>query len=455
MCSFFSVSAQVHLPNFFSDHMVLQRNENVNIWGWCKRGSSVKIIASWSPKDTVTVPSNAHAKWSGKLKTPEAGGPYTIQFINAGHTTVLKDILIGEVWLGSGQSNMEWGAQNKLKEMLDEIPKKTNPAIRVLQVNRIGSDTPQENIFNSWELADSNRLKEFSAIGYFYAQKLNQELNVPIGIIHSSWGGTNAEVWTAKELILNHPDLLADAKKFNSKNPEPIHLGILWNAMIHPLKTYTMAGVLWYQGESNVSTYKNYNLLMSTMIENWRKEWKAELPFYFVQIAPHTYKQSTPEEQKAALLREQQEMHLKLPKTGMVVVSDLVPDVKDIHPPYKREVANRLADIALSDVYGRNLVDKKSPLVKNHEIKNGQVIISFEHASKGLKIKGDSVRELYIAGEDLQYKEAKFTISGNKLTVFHPDIKKPVYVKYNFTDSGIANLFNTNDLPVAPFRVGK
>ncbi len=449
---FTDVKSQVVLPSVFSDHMVLQRNAEVKIWGWGGRGSQVWILPSWS-QDTVKVTCDGYARWSATLKTPEAGGPYEIRFVNRRITSSLKDVLIGEVWLCSGQSNMEWGAQNKLQEMLDEIPKPNNNNIRLLHVNRIASDTPQDNFINTWEKASNERLKEFSAIGYFLAQKLNQELDVPIGIISANWGGTNAEVWTPLGYIESDPALLADAKTYPPHRSRPTEIATTWNSMMNPLKGFGLAGFCWYQGEANVSNYKNYNKLMTTMVNAWRKEWNAELPFYYVQIAPHPYKQSTNTEQKAALLREQQTELLKLPKTGMVVVSDLVPEVKNIHPPYKREVANRLANIALADVYGEKLQDYRSPVYKSHTVKGNEVIVEFDYVSGGVAVKGNAVRELFIAGEDLVYKVADAKIEGNKLIVSNPTIKNPKSVKFSFSDIAISNLFSKSGLPVAPFRI--
>ena len=444
--------SQVVLPSIFSDHMVLQRNAEVKIWGWGGRGSQVWVLPGWS-KDTVKVTCDGSARWSATLHTPPAGGPYEIRFVNRKVKSSIKDILIGEVWLCSGQSNMEWGAQNKHQEMLDEIAKPNNPNIRLLHVNRIGADAPQENFINTWEMASNERLKEFSAIGYFLAKKLNQELDVPIGIISANIGGTNAEVWVPKEVVESDPALLTDAKSYPPSPSRPTDIAACWNGMINPLKGFNIAGFCWYQGEANVSNYKNYNKLMTGLVNSWRKEWGAELPFYYVQIAPHPYKQSTPTEQKASLLREQQAELLKLPKTAMVVVSDLVPDVKNIHPPYKREVADRLANIALAEVYGKKLEDYKSPVYKSHTVKGNEVIVQFDNVSNGLMVKGDAVKELFLAGDDNVYKAAEAKIDGNKLIISNPTIKKPKAVIFSFSDVAISNLFSKSGLPVAPFRI--
>lgn len=454
LCDLNDVHSQVVLPSVFSDHMVLQRNADVNIWGWGRRGSEVRIMPSWS-KDTIRVNCDGYSKWNTTLKTPDAGGPYEIKFVNGRSTSYLKDILMGEVWLCSGQSNMEWGAHNKLQEMLDELPKASNANIRLLHVNRIAAETPQNNFENKWELANKERLQEFSAIGYFLAQKLHKELGVPIGIISASWGGTNAEVWVPEQYIAADEILSADAKTFAPHRSRPSGTGALWNSMLNPLKGFSLAGFCWYQGENNVSNYGNYKRLMSTLIRSWRSEWKAQLPFYYVQIAPHPYKQSTPTEQKAALLREQQMNLLDQQKTGMVVVSDLVPDVKNIHPPLKREVADRLANIALAEVYGQALKDYKSPVYKTHKIKGNEVIVEFDYVENGLLIKdGNSVKELYIAGENKIFQQADSRIEGNKLIISSKYIAHPKSVLFSFSDIAVSNLYSKSGLPVAPFRIG-
>lgn len=451
LCVSLSAHSQVVLPSVFSDHMVLQRNAEVNLWGWGQRGSQLMIIPSWSA-DTIKLTCDGHARWATTLQTPEAGGPYEITFINRNTTTSLKDILIGEVWLCSGQSNMEWGAQNKLQEMLDEIGKPVNDQIRLLHVNRIGSDQPQENFVNTWEYANEERLKEFSAIGYFIAHKLNAELDVPIGIISASIGGTNAEVWMPREAIERDEILLADANTYKVHASRPTNIAAAWNGMLHPLKGFTLAGFYWYQGEANIGKHKNYNRLMTALVNSWRMEWDAELPFYYVQIAPYNYK-SPATEQRAALLREQQVDLLQLPKTGMVVASDLVPDISNIHPPYKRAVANRLADLALAETYGHTLRDYKSPVYKSHTVKGNQIIVEFDYVEGGLMIKGNEIGELSIAGADGVYSPATGKIDGNKLIISSKSVKEPKSVLFSFTDTGIGNLFTKTGLPVAPFRI--
>lgn len=442
--------AQINIPSFFSDNMVLQRNTEVNFWGWGNRGGDVTVTPSWT-NQPIKVKATGHARFDVKLKTPEAGGPYEITVTSGAFKKVIKNILIGEVWLCSGQSNMQWNSNNRLKEMLDELPNATNPKIRLLNVSNIASLTPQDNIFDSWQECNPETAKGFSAIAYFYAKQLSEELNVPVGVINSSWGGTAAEFWTPANIIESDVELLENAKKQRPAPSKPHEAGSLWNAMIKPLVGYNIAGVLWYQGESNIISYTGYNKLFSAMINSWRTAWGYDFPFYYVQIAPYDYK-SKPEEQRGALLREQQVKTLSIPKTGMVVVTDLVPDVNNIHPTQKIEVAKRLSKLALTDNYAKKAVDYKSPIYKSHKIEKGNIEIEFDNLQGKLKVNGPLVIDLLIADESKKFVPADYKISNNKLIVFNKSIKNPVAVRFGFADVSMPNLFNSNGLPVSPFR---
>lgn len=445
-----SLFAQVHLPSFFSDNMVLQRNTEVRIWGWANKWSQVSIIPSWS-NDTIKVKATGHARWDAKLRTPEAGGPYEIVVYNPISRSILKNVLIGEVWLCSGQSNMEWNSTNKLKEMIDELPNTLNSNIRLLHVSNSTSLGAQNNIFDSWTECNPETVKQFSAIGYFIAKKLNKELNVPIGIINSSWGGTFAELWTPANVIVNDPELLLGLDNYKKSSSKPHEPGSLWNSMISPFVGYNIAGVYWYQGESNINSWNNYGKLLTGLINGWRSAWEYEFPFYYVQIGPYDYK-SKPEEQKGALLREQQLKGLSIPKTGMVVITDLVSNVKNIHPAKKREVASRLSDLALVEIYNREKKDYKSPVYKNHKIEGSNIIVEFDYSEGELKVEGARITDLFIADDSQKFIQADFKISNNKLIVFNKSVKNPVAVRFGFNDISMPNLFNSKGLPVSPFR---
>lgn len=449
---FYNISyAQITMPSVFSDNMVLQRESDVKFWGWAGRGSTVRVIPSWS-NDTLTIKASGHSKFEVLLKTPKAGGPYSIKILNGRYQQVISNILIGEVWLASGQSNMEWNSFNKLQEMIDELPQADNNQIRLLHVNRHASFTAQENFSNKWEVSSPITANGFSAIGYFFAKKLQHELGIPIGIISSSVGGTTAEVWVPDTVVNNDARLAKDASQYTAVASRPHEPGTLWNTMINPIVGYNLAGVIWYQGESNIRNYANYDLLMKKLVKTWREAWKQDLPFYYVQIAPNNYK-SKPNKQLGSLLREQQVKLLDLEGTGMVVVSDLVDDVNNIHPTQKREVANRLADLALVGVYKQAKVDYRSPVYKSHEIKNNKIIIDFDFVENGLMVKGnDGIIDLLLADDSKEFKPAEYQIKGNQLIVFNKDIKKPTAVRFSFKDTAISNLFSKTGLPVSPFR---
>ncbi|MFD2967226.1 sialate O-acetylesterase [Sphingobacterium bambusae] len=445
-----AVQAQLRLPHVLSDNMVLQRNATVYIWGWGRAGSTVSLSASWL-QDTTRFVVDGSGRWKTAVATSNAGGPYSLDVQADAERITLQNVLLGDVWLCSGQSNMEWSGEQNLKEILDELPKAHDPEIRLLQVSRYGSDYPQDDIPNQWQKLDAQSLKPFSAIGYFIAKELRKELGVPIGIINASWGGTAAEVWTPSYFVDPDPELRAAAEKQTAASFRPHAVGVLWNSMLHPLINYKLSGVFWYQGESNVATWSSYDRLMQRMILSWRLAWNQDYPFYFVQIAPFTYNNKLP---LAALLREQQmKTATSLRKTAMVVTTDLVDNVGDIHPIQKRAVAKRLADIALHEHYLKGERDDyKSPMYKGHRVDGKTMVIDFDHVGKSLVVEGKTVKHLFIAGQDKVFHEAVAVVKGNQLLVSSASVATPVAVRFGFGETDMSNLFNSNGLPVAPFR---
>ena len=323
--------------------MVLQQNDSVMLWGWAAPGEKIRITTTWSSAVDSAV-TTRDAKWQRKIKTPAAGGPFEITL--QGRTTVkLKNVLIGEVWVCSGQSNMEWSGNHGLKDIKAELPSCADNNIRFFHVPKTTAAYPQDDVKATWTACDSNTLKSFSAVAYFFGKKLKKELNVPVGLINSSWGGTPAEVWTPAELVQGDEKLKSAAAKLAPSNGWPFTPGSSYNAMIAPLTPFRVAGAIWYQGESNVNTAYGYTQLFNTMIGSWRKAWGYDFPFYYVQIAPFRYAPG----QKAALLREAQTASLQYPRTGMAVITDLVDDTTNIHPQNKHDVGLRLANWALGD----------------------------------------------------------------------------------------------------------
>ncbi|HEY8897058.1 MAG TPA: sialate O-acetylesterase, partial [Niastella sp.] len=276
-----SSHAAVRLPAVISSNMVLQQQSTVKLWGWCGPGEKIAITTSWNNK-TDTLKGTRDANWVHNIQTPAAGGPFTITIwgSNTPAPIVLENVMIGEVWVCSGQSNMEWNYYNKLPDIAAELPACYNKNIRFFHIPKTTATNPQDDCAAKWTICDSNTLKFFSAVGYFFGKKLNQDLNVPIGLVNSSWGGTPAEVWTPEAQVNTNPDLKAGAAKLKNDSRWPITPGYTYNAMINPITNYSIAGAIWYQGESNVEMNNTYEKLFTTMIDSWRKAWNKEIPFY-------------------------------------------------------------------------------------------------------------------------------------------------------------------------------
>ncbi|PVD50686.1 sialate O-acetylesterase [Terrimonas sp.] len=440
--------AQVRLPAIFSDNMVLQREADVTVWGWSSPGEKIFISNTWN-NNVDSVQATGFAKWNIKIKTPAAGGPYTLT-IKGSNTITLQNVMIGEVWVCSGQSNMEWSSVNGLPEMDAELPNSTNPNIRLFHLPKTTAIYPQDNNAGTWKNCDPASLKNFSAVAYFFGKKLQKELNIPIGLINTSWGGTPAEVWTPADAVNNDNELKAAAAKQGINNWWPTVSGATYNAMIYPITSFNIAGAIWYQGESNTGTASSYKKLMTTMIDSWRKAWNKDFPFYYVQIAPFKYGNKN----IAALLREAQTQTLSHPKTGMVVITDLVENVKDIHPRQKIGVGERLAAWALADTYNKQGISYKSPVYKNMEVNKNKITVYFNNAADGLILKGADKKatEFYIAGEDKNFLPADVKIEGDHVILSNKQIKNPVAARFSFSNTAIGNIFNKAGLPVDPFR---
>ncbi|MGN6531190.1 MAG: sialate O-acetylesterase [Ginsengibacter sp.] len=444
----FQSKAQIRLPHILSDGMVLQQNSNIKLWGWASPAEHISIQPSWT-KDTLKTVTDGNGKWVLKLQIPKGGGPYEINF--AGNDTFsLKDVWLGEVWVCSGQSNMEFTYNwAKTKDVAADFATCNQYQLHFFQIPKTTGLTPQENVDGNWKNCDSNTLKNFSAVAYFFGKMLNQNLKVPIGLISSNWGGTPAETWTPDSIINNNPQLKAGQQKLKPSQWWPVQPGLAYNGMIAPITNLDIAGTIWYQGESNVDTYSTYAQLFKNMITSWRKAWHQDFPFYFVQIAPFKYGNGD----NAAYLRDAQSEALTLPKTGMVITSDLVTDTNDIHPHDKHDVGYRLAEIALNKTYGLKQFDKFSPMYISSNPEGNKVIIRLSNAGNGLHIKGDKIKDLYIAGKDGIYYPAELKLATGSITVFNKKVLQPTFVKYGFSNTQMGNLFNNDNMPVAPFKI--
>jgi len=438
--------ANIRLPAVLGNNMVLQQNTTVKLWGWAEPNEKVLVITSWNGKVDSTK-GDADAKWQLTIQTPPAGGPYTIT-LNGYNTITLQNILIGEVWVCSGQSNMEMNYHWGLPQMQADIPTSFNSNIRFFQVPKSTATNPQEIGEGAWAQCDSNTVKNFSAVAYYFGKKLNADLNIPIGLIHASWGGTPAEVWTPSEKITEDQTLKQAAEKLNRSNSWPIMPGYTFNAMIAPLTNFSIAGAIWYQGESNTGTADTYQQLLTTMIASWREKWHKEFPFYFVQLAPFNYGNNL----IGAKLREAQLKTLSLSNTGMVVTTDLADDTADIHPRNKKDIGFRLANLALLKTYHQPVKFALSPLFKEMVVKNNKVSLSFDNAEDGLLYKGKTIIGFFVAGEDKIFHPAEAKISGQTIVVWSTHVPSPVAVRYAFSNTAVGNIFSKGRLPLSPFR---
>ncbi len=443
------VRGNVSLPAVFSNHMVLQQNAEVKIWGWAKPDEEVTVTGSWDQKAVKAKASNL-AQWEVLVQTPAAGGPYTLE-VKGYNTILIEDVLLGEVWLCSGQSNMEWSARAGIEHAEREVPLANFPSIRFFSVAHRTADTEQLDLDGQWVVCTPETMVDFSAIGYFFGRELHNNLQVPVGVINSSWGGTPAEVWVSQKTIAKDQTLAADAAKLAEVQWGPVQPGKAYNAMIAPLIPYPLAGALWYQGESNVGSPENYAQLLPALIQSWRAAWNQDFPFYYVQIAP--YKYDGP--QQGVLLRDAQRRVLrKVEHTGMVVVSD-IGNKDDIHPRNKIDVGLRLANMVLNKTYGKANLPVSGPLYRDMKVEGNKIRLYFDHAENGFRVKGKAMTHFEIAGSNQQFVPATAKIDGNTIVVQAKKVKNPAAVRFAWSNTAEPNLFNKEGLPASSFITDK
>lgn len=442
------VEAQLWVPTFVSDNMVLQQNDTFHLEGKAVPGGKVTASADWGGTK-ITTTANNNGNWKLNLPTSKAGGPYTLTISSGSETLVRTNILLGEVWICSGQSNMQWSVENGINNGKAEAAEANWPAIRMLYIPQTESDTLRTDADAQWQVCTPAVMRKFSAAGYFFGRKLHKELNVPIGLINCNWGGTNIEAWMSPK----PKNLPTDSVAWNAFKSEKIKLAkpssTLYNAMLYPLHIFSVAGSLWYQGESNVLNSRFYKTYLKWMVQDWRKLFGNNMSFYYAQIAPFRYKKSF----SGALLQEQQRLAMgELQNAGMIVTADIAGDVSDIHPKNKLDVGERMARWALNKNYKKNNLVVSGPMYSGMRPEKGQIRIKFKHAESGLLVRGDTVANLQIAGENKEFRTAYAKIDGSDLLVFNPNIKKPLAVRMAFQDWAEANLFNKEGLPASPFR---
>ena len=497
--------ADVRLPGIFTENMVLQRDQPVPIWGWADKEEHVTVTFAGQQKTTIATDDG---KWLVKLNSMPAEKRPEDMIVSGKTTITLKNVLVGEVWLCSGQSNMEWPV-SMTANYQQEAAAANYPEIRLIKFLHTNEPYPIDDIKAQWEICSPDSVGHFSAVAYFFARRLFKELDVPIGLISSNWGGTRIEPWTPPSGFKTVPELkeiAADVASWNlateaglkafkgylgsvknwvgaaeealtqDRNPPPLpehpvptsHQAPtkLYNGMIHPLIPYAIHGAIWYQGESNGNEGESYYHKMKALIEGWRKQWNQDsFPFYFVQLA--NFSKSDPNDPSGgdgwARLREAQRQALEIPNTGMAVIIDLG-EADDIHPQNKQDVGERLALWPLAKVFHKDVV-YSGPLYKGFIVDGDKISVNFDHVGSGLmvgkknglasvqEVKDGELKWFSIAGSDKQWHWAKATIDGNTVVVSNENVANPMAVRYAFAmNPEGCNLYNREGLPASPFR---
>ncbi|HTJ79374.1 MAG TPA: sialate O-acetylesterase [Rariglobus sp.] len=497
-----SAVAEVRLPNVFSDHMVLQRDMPIPVWGWADPGELVTIKLAQS---TATATADAHGEWRTILPKQSAGGPFTLT-ASGSSTVTREDVLIGEVWLCSGQSNMEFGIKMG-NDAAAEVAAASHPQIRLLLVAKKNMALPQPDVVGSWAVCSPETIVQggwggFSAAAYFFAREINAKLNVPVGVIESSWGGTRIEPWTPPVGFAGVPALADISERVQMGLPSsPVHQqalskviteteawqkaaresltagtpppsaptfpadlwaqsgyqspSALYNGMIHGLVPYAIRGALWYQGESNHTEGALYTEKMKALIGGWRQLWQeGPFPFYFVQIAPYRYGNENSD--ILPVFWEAQAAALNIPNTGMAVTND-IGNVNDIHPKNKQDVGHRLALLALAGTYGQKNLVSSGPILKALKIEDGKLRVIFDSAGDGLSSRdGKPLSNFEIIDADKGgFVPAQAVIEGNSVVLSSPDAPHPVAVRFAWDKLAEPNLTNSAGLPASAFRAGE
>ncbi len=486
--------AAVKLPSVFGSHMVLQRGQPVPVWGWADAGEEVTVTFR---DQTVTAKAGDNGQWSTKLAALAVGEPGALT-VKGTNTITLEDVLVGEVWVCSGQSNMQWAVQQSLDSDL-EAAATGQPGIRLFQVPMVTALEPQDDVKAEWKACTPENIPNFSAVAYFFGRQLYETLDVPVGIIQTAWGGTPAEAWTRNDHLASDADLqpILDTWDDRIKTYDPVAVKadfevvldkwkaavekakaegtpppnrprdpqdpktnshnpcVLFNAMIAPLTPYAIKGAIWYQGETNAGRAYQYRKLMPAMIKSWREDWgQGDFPFYQVQLANFREVKAEPGDSDWAELREAQVLaSTAIPHVGAVCITD-IGAAKDIHPKDKQNVGKRLARLALADDYGYKQIIRSGPVYKSSEIQAGKCVVHFETGGKKLtSYYNEPLTGFAIAGADKKWVwgHAKI-IDEDSIEITHPDISEPAAVRYNWADNPKGNLYGESYLPAYPFR---
>lgn len=492
--------ADVKFHPLFTDHMVLQRATAIPIWGTAEPGESVSVklhrrTADWIESNVGEAVADSSGAWKTTLPLPMTYGPYELT-VSGKNTVTLNDVLIGEVWICSGQSNMEW-PMKLTHDFQPAVRDSANPMIRLYTVERETATEPKSTLRSAkgWQVCGPESVRNFSAVGYYFGRDLESALKIPVGLIHTSWGGTPAQAWTSKPSLeavpaLQHyhawfkqaiaqydpekakaaydaamekwKDDAAKAKEAGKPEPRKPQLATnpvqsphapssLYNAMLAPLAPFSFRGVIWYQGESNSGSAYEYRTLFPTMISDWRRLWGRDLPFLCVQLAPFKKISKEPQQSDWAELREAQWMATRaLPGVGMAVITD-VGDENDIHPQKKQPVGSRLALLARKIAYCQPIV-ADGPTYRSMSVDGNRIVLHFDNVGSGLECRGDRLTGFTIAGADRKFVNADAEIHGNSIVVHSLQVSQPAAVRFGWANFPVVNLWNRDGLPATPFR---
>lgn len=453
------IKAEVKLPAIVSSNMVLQRNTNIVLWGWADAKEEITINASWL-NIPMEIKADKEGNWRIEVKTTNSKKPQTITIHSKTSDITLENVLFGEVWLCSGQSNMQQPISGYNGQptfgAAKTITRSTNPNLRLFSVDRIGSKTPLKDVekFTGWEQSNPNNVGNFSAIAYFFGQQLQEILDVPVGLIHTSWGGSTVQAWVSNEVLSTYQEVNLETVVIeNGTNQIPT---ALFNSMINPLIPYTIKGALWYQGESNRHEPDVYKELFPAMVKDWRTRWGiGDFPFYYAQIAPFLYGNNDVFQtvDNSSFIREAQLQCLDyIPNSGIAITMD-IGEENYIHPPKKKEVADRLLFNALNQTYHYDAIDFAAPIFDSLEGTDGGVVLKFKNAETGL-YSYDGLEGFEIAGDDKVFYPAKAKIVNGSKDVFviSTKVPNPVAVRYAWRNWVVGTLYDTNLLPASSFR---
>lgn len=456
-----ALDAKVKLPALVSDDMMLQQQTDARLWGWAEPGATVRVTPSWDGQ-TVSCQADAQGRWLVSVKTPAASyTPYDIT-IDDGEPLTLKGVLVGEVWLASGQSNMQMPLKGFggccVKNGVDEVIRSADhPNLRFFTVSTEQAYEPQEDCKGRWEVPSVHTAAEFSATAWFFATSLEKALRVPVGIIVSAYGGSKVESWLSREILEGYPDVDLSREAIERCDPPYERPLLMYNAMIWPIRNYTFKGIIWYQGESNVGAHQTYARRLATMVDLWRDNFGlGEIPFYFAEIAPYDY-DSPVQDGKGAYLREAQfKAQALIPNSAMVSTNDAVETYErhNIHPRNKDVVGHRLSYLALNLTYGLKQINCFGPQYKSWQAKGNEAWVAFDNLQMGI-CRNYDLRGFEVAGEDrVFYPADKVWLhwQTNEMVISSEKVAHPVAVRYGFGDFLPGTMIGGNELPTIPFR---